>query len=416
LIYAMQKRSLPYGKTSLTFELPEGHHCFPIQDPDPTITPALFRKRLKAALVGRDLCRTDIAVAVADKTRLCGYPDYLPVLLEALAEKGATPERITFFIAYGTHPRQEEATSLAAYGDTWRSSRFVHHDCTDETLFAKQGATTRGTPVMIRRDILAADYLVTFGAVSHHYFAGFGGGRKLIFPGLGCRKAIYHNHGLFLDRRTRGLHSGCQPGRLAGNPLAEDLAEVEAFRPADLAIHGILDSHGQVCDLQVGSGSKPFLDACDTHAGYCEVPCGRSFDTVLASCGGHPKDINFIQAHKALHNAAAFVEDGGRLILLARCPDGIGSTTFLPWFAKGSERAAFDELAAAYCGNGGTALSMMAKTRRIRVGLVTDLDNDTTRRIGAVRITPERAGKQVRTAAGGVAVIPNASLAVKRQP
>ena len=41
------------------------------------------------------------------------------------------------------------------------------------------------------------------------------------------------------------------------------------------------------------------------------------YDLVLASCGGFPKDINLIQSHKAIHNAAAFVRDGGRLVMLS---------------------------------------------------------------------------------------------------
>ena len=96
------------------------------------------------------------------------------------------------------------------------------------------------------------------GAVSHHYFAGYGGGRKLIFPGCGERDAIYTNHGLYLDGAAGTIAEGCQPGILDGNPLAEDLFEIEEKLPADLAIHGILDSHGRLCDLLLGHGEKAF--------------------------------------------------------------------------------------------------------------------------------------------------------------
>jgi lactate racemase len=58
----------------------------------------------------------------------------------------------------------------------------------------------------------------------------------------------------------------------------------------------------------------------------------KRYDLVVASCGGFPKDINFIQAHKAVNNAARFVKDGGILIVLCQCPDGVGSNTFLEYF------------------------------------------------------------------------------------
>ena len=110
-------------------------------------------------------------------------------------------------------------------------------------------------------------------------------------------------------------------------------------------------------DLLVGRGRDFFQDACARHADHCEVAASRQYNLVVASCGGFPKDINFIQSHKAIHHAADFVRDGGRLIVLAQCGDGIGSQTFLPWFEIGSWDKAFDRLAADYVGNGGTALA-----------------------------------------------------------
>ena len=125
-------------------------------------------------------------------------------------------------------------------------------------MLCKFRTNLRGTSVLIRRDIVETGFLITFGAVSHHYFAGYGGGRKLIFPGLGHKASIYHNHGLFLDRKRQTLSPYCQSGVLDKNPLAEDLAEFETFCPADMAIHGILDSRGQVCDLLPGAGTDHF--------------------------------------------------------------------------------------------------------------------------------------------------------------
>jgi len=199
---------------------------------------------------------------------------------------------------------------------------------------------------------------------------------------------------------------------LAGNPLAEDLDEVEMFRPADMAVHGILDSHGQVCDLMVGRGSTFFRTACARHGAHCEV-AGGQYDLVLASCGGYPKDINFIQSHKAFHNAAAFVRDRGRLLVLAHCEDGIGSQTFLPWFKMGDWGTVFDHLATEYVGNGGTALAMMDKLRRIRISLVTMLDQSMADTIGFERISAEQAQTLVNGHRGELAVIPNAGVLVR---
>jgi nickel-dependent lactate racemase len=318
-------------------------------------------------------------------------------------------------IAYGTHARQSDEECLRAYGDSYGALPFVHHDCRDRDAFVELGQTQRGTPIRLRRDLMAASAILTMGAISHHYFAGYGGGRKLIFPGLGEREAIYANHALYLDRETGSIAAGCRPGNLADNPLAEDLFEVEDARPADLAIHGILDSHGGLSDLVVGSGRGPFLAACATHGSSCEIR-SRRFAVVVAACGGYPKDINFIQSHKAVHNAAMLVEDGGLLLLYGECRDGVGSTTFLPWFKMGGFAAAFEQLAEHYEGNGGTALAMMEKTRRIRIGLVTDLDEETCKLIGAERWNHARVLAHLAGLGetADLAFIANASLLVNR--
>ena len=283
---------LKIGGNRFGLPLPDEADILTIQEPQKSVTRQSFAADLKVALPSGPLHGRRVAVVVADKTRLCGYDRYLSILLDALKEKGATKETICVYIAYGTHAAQSDAECRAAYGEVFSHYRFVHHDCTDDVGFTDLGTTRRGTPVRIRKDILDADLVITFGAISHHYFAGYGGGRKLIFPGLGQQAAIYHNHGLFLDPQRRTLSAGCRSGRLAGNPLAEDLAEIESFRSADMAIHGILDSRGTVCRLMVGSGLDHFRQACECHGKNCEVEAGEGYDMVVASCGGYPKDIN----------------------------------------------------------------------------------------------------------------------------
>ena len=408
-----QNIELKYGRRNISLPLSDQTDIFQIHEPDKKITPSLFAARLREELERLNPDFSDIAIVVGDKTRLCGYPEYLPVLLNTLENVGADPDRITVFIAYGTHAPQTDKECLEAYGDVYQNVRFVHHDCTDDKCFVNSGTTSHGTSVLIRRDIVDTGFLITFGAVSHHYFAGYGGGRKLIFPGLGHKASIYHNHGLFLDRKRQTLSPSCQSGVLDKNPLAEDLAEFETFCPADMAIHGILDSRGQVCDLLPGAGTDHFKNACAEHGKHCEVSVTGDYDLVIASCGGYPKDINFIQSHKAIEHTSKFVRNDGMLIILAECQDGVGSKTFLPWFEMGSWKKAFDRLAQNYEGNGGTALSMMSKLKRIRILMVTQLSDSVCKTIGVENISMDQAKLLVEQSTGSVAAIPNAGILVR---
>jgi len=408
-----QSIELKYGRQNISLSLPDRTYIFHIHEPDKKITPSLFASRLRDELERLNPDLSDISIVVGDKTRLCGYPEYLPVLLNTLENFGADPGRMTIFIAYGTHAPQTDKECLEAYGIVYQNVRFVHHDCMDDKCFVNSGKTSRGTSVLIRRDIVETGFLITFGAISHHYFAGYGGGRKLIFPGLGQKASIYHNHGLFLDRERQTLSPCCQLGVLDKNPLAEDLAEFETFCPADLAIHGILDSRGQVCDLLPGVGTDHFRNACAEHGKHCEVAIARDYDLVIASCGGYPKDINFIQSHKTIEHASKFVGNNGVLIILAECQDGVGSKTFLPWFEMGNWKNAFDRLAQNYEGNGGTALSMMSKSERIRILMVTTLGDSVCKTIGIEKISMDQVKFLVKQSTGSVAAIPNGGILVR---
>ncbi len=404
---------LKYGSGSLAFNLP-AHSVIPeFSEPEFTIEKNGFIADLKHVLPFEKEKYQNIAIVVSDKTRLCGYPEYLPWITEVLLQQGAKKENIYFYIAYGTHPRQSEEESLNSYGETYRQFHFIHHDCNDVSLFENKGLTRRGTPILFRKDILRSTLLITFGSISHHYFAGYGGGRKMLFPGLASRLAVYHNHSLFLDRQARTLAAGCQPGNLTGNPLAEDLKEIDTYAPPKIAIHGIMNASGKVCRLMIGTSYEDFLEACKVHDSYYRYPSSEQYDLVIASSGGYPKDINFIQAHKSVHHAAAFVKDGGTLIVLSECIDKIGSNYFMKYLEAGSFEAAFAMLENNYEGNGGTALSMMLKTRRIRIHMLTSLDADACKTLGVTRVNPGEIQNILNTARGSVAVIRNASILVK---
>jgi lactate racemase len=374
------------------------------------ISPDIFYGRLREYFENVHLTSKKILIVVSDKTRLCGYPEYLPVLEKFLTDRASGP--ITFVIAYGTHPRQSEEESISAYGDIYQRFPFIHHNSSALDEMTEVGTTKRGTRLSVNKVLFEHDVILTFGSISHHYFAGFGGGRKLLFPGLGDQLSVYQNHALYIDKENKQLHPKCQPGLLQGNPLAEDIKEIDGMLPSKFSIHGILDIKGKVRDLIMGKSYSDFENACKVHDGYYKLKVDQLFDMVVASCGGHPKDINFIQAHKAVHNAAAFVRDGGELIIFAECRDGIGSKTFMPYIESGYQ-AAFEKLVQQYEGNGGTALATFEKTKRIKIHIITSLSEPDCHKMGMYKTTLEGARQKIGKHMGSLAFMENASVTVK---
>ena len=120
-------------------------------------------------------------------------------------------------MANGTHqPGPLEELGLPA--EVLRRHRVVNHDSRDEAQLVEVGRTSRGTRLRVNRCLVEADLIVTTGRIKPHYFAGYGGGTKGIFPGLGAEADIRQNHLLKAD-------PGSTLGRADGNPCREDLEE-----------------------------------------------------------------------------------------------------------------------------------------------------------------------------------------------
>lgn len=397
---------LKYGNQKFDFSISGDTSFLKTEAPVDSVNRDEFEKNLTSR-IKKEI--SSVGIILSDKTRLCGYEEYLPWLTDLLEKKYVSSAQITFYIAYGTHPAQSDEESYKVYGETFTKYRFVHHDCDAEDDMINMGTTSRGVSVNIRKDILDHDLLILFGAVSHHYFAGYGGGRKLIFPGLAARESIYENHKLFIEFDKNRLNPACQSGALHSNPVAEDLKEIDDMLPEKIIISGILNPSGNIYSLLFADSYDDFELTCKIYDKQYRKQDEPEYDTVIASSGGYPKDINFIQTHKSLHNAASFVKDGGNLIILGECIDGIGNEAFIKIF-EGSKEAIFTNLKNKYSGNGGTALSMMAKTDRINIFMMTSLDQKTCDTINITKLNYSQAKNKMDKLEGSIAIIANASI------
>jgi nickel-dependent lactate racemase len=110
----------------------------------------------------------------------------------------------------------------------------------------------------------------------------------------------------------------------------------------------------------------------------------RQADLVLVSAGGYPKDVNLYQAQKALDNAAHAVRDGGILILVAECPEGLGNRTFEAWLAGGTPDEVLARIQQEFVLGGHKAAAVAAVLTRTQVYLVSALPSELVRKCGMV--------------------------------
>lgn len=380
---------LAYGEGEVCFELKHRYSVYtpnlPNRLPDPGLTVERALEQPFHSPAIEDICHPGerVLLVVSDITRPVPYASILPPLLARLAKAGVREEDITVIFANGTHRLMTAVDAVTILGKTLAERlTWVNHDADDKNNQVYLGQTRRGTPVWLNQLALDTDRVILTGAVVHHYFAGFGGGRKCLVPGIAGSETTLANHKLVLGQSGRGLHPNCIPGNLEGNPVHEDIIDACAMRQPDFLLNVVLDPNHRVLHATAGHWQDAHLEACDMADRIYSVHTEGPADLVLASCGGFPKDINLIQAHKTLDNAFRAVAPGKVLIVLAQCRQGVGSNDFLSWFNHSDMNDLEQALQTSYSIHGHTALTCRAKAQRITVILVSSLDPALTRKIG----------------------------------
>ena len=378
---------LKYGHDTVTLKLPPGvnyelikaKRVEPLADPCRSLRQALrdpiFSPPLKEVVnPGETVC-----LLVNDPTRLARSEFFLPLLIDELVQSGVREEDLFIVFTTGTHRplSPEEMKGLVGESVATGIAMFNHDSRNNEELVFL-GETSFKTPVYVNKRVLQADRRILTGSVVHHYFAGFGGGRKALIPGAAGWETISKNHSLMLDDRA------CS-GRLEGNPVHEDLLEAALMVGGDFLLNTVLGDNKEILGIFGGDMIRAHLAACALADRVYGLEIDSLADVVIASCGGYPKDINVYQAHKSLDHAMRALKKGGRMVLLARCPEGIGSATYEEWAKKGLTLHELKEmLLRGFVLGGHKAYTMGRLLQQGSVYLVSDLDPEEARLLGFI--------------------------------
>lgn len=263
-----------------------------------------------------------VAFICNDPTRVANSHDFMPILVEELNKMGTKDEDMRIVFALGTHRKMTQEEMIEAVGeDVAKRLPMYNSDCNKQEDFEYFGETSFGTPVWINKLICDVDLVIMTGTIVHHFFSGFGGGRKAVLPGVAAMETIRRNHSLMMS-------PDAQLGKLHGNPVYEDQMEgVRLFAKEHrmFLFNAILDAKKQFLKIFAGDWEKAHLEACKFVDKVYGVEIDAPADIVVASCGGYPKDINVYQLQKTMDNAWCAVKDGGVVIIIGECEEGSGS-------------------------------------------------------------------------------------------
>jgi len=309
-----------------------------------------------------------IAIVTSDITRPVPSYKMLPHVLDELYSAGVKKEDITLVFGLGSHRAHTDAERRKLAGERTAGEILCVDSDPDDCIH--MGSTTHGTPIDITRVVAEADRRILLGNVEYHYFAGYSGGAKALMPGVSTRKAIQVNHSMMVQ------DSACA-GRIEGNPVREDIEEAAAICSADFILNVVLDEHKQIIKAAAGEMTLAHRDLCKFLDSLYMVRIESRADIVICSQGGTPKDLNLYQTQKALDNAKHAVKEGGVIILVGSCAEGLGEKTFEEWMTAAQKPSDLTQRIKNEFKLGGHKAAAIAMVlEKSDIYLVSDLDHD----------------------------------------
>ena len=258
-----------------------------------------------------------IGIVINDITRPMPYKIILPILLKQL---GNIPdEQILLFNATGTHRPNTDAELIGMLGkDIMSRYRIIQNDAGDRHSHKFIGTTKSRNEIRLHKAYLDCDIRILTGFIEPHFFAGFSGGGKAVMPGLASLETILANHNVKnID------HPNAAWGVTYGNPIWEDIQQAADLIPPSFLLNVALNKDRQITAVFAGDFHKAYERGCEYVRKNAMVAVDKSYDIVITSNSGYPLDLNLYQAVKSMSAAGCLVTDGGSILVVADCWDGV---------------------------------------------------------------------------------------------
>lgn len=339
------KVEMRYGTGTLPMEIPEVNvagvleiaESVPLLDENGAVREAIARPIASPPLAELAGGRESACIVISDITRPVPNKVILPPMLEVLGQSGIPREKITILIATGIHrPNNAEELEAMVGSDILESYRIVNHFSQKPETHTYLGKTENGTPVHIDKTYLESDLKIITGLIEPHLMAGYSGGRKAICPGIASVETMKVMHGPELME-----HPKSAVGILEGNPFHKEATKIAQMAGADFNLNVSIDKDRRITGIFAGEMVESHRVGSAFVEKQAKVTLPAPADAVVVSSAGYPLDSTFYQAIKGLLTAVEIVKQGGSILLVAACSEGIGSKPFTDLIFKTDDLAAF---------------------------------------------------------------------------
>lgn len=318
---------LPYGETEVCLTV-QHENLLGIINPKPSPKPVNLKEEIEKSLenplntsrVG-DIVKPGQKIAVAfNKDMNIEFVSLvLTQLFKEFEKAGVSPSDVTVIVGCedGKPLSNIEAENILSKIPEGFQKR-IHNPVLEEDL-VRVGVTSRKTKVFLNKNFFEADFKILVGRVGFHSYAVFSG-RQTILSVCGL-KTIHQNYNLSLNLKSR-------LNVLEENPLHQDLTEILNLVKVDYSINGIVGLDGNILKVFSGSLEKSFKEGVNSFKSIFGVEVEDKAEIVVVSPGGYPFDLTFYDSQESLERVVGLVKDGGVIVLVAECSQGLGDKLF----------------------------------------------------------------------------------------
>lgn len=324
---------IPHGRDMLLLRLPDEQVVGvcnprpmpPADDPDDRLRESIAAGFQEGGLSVKAGPTATACIAITDRTRSTPNKRILPILLDQLNALGVPDGHITVISGGGMHA-PDDAQQLAANVGEQVLDRVevLTNDPDNDAVMVEMDTTDRGTPVDVHWRFAEADIKLGVSNVMPCMLAGWSGSGKIVMPGIASRRAIYHNHRLFVEPLLKlGCASlmGVMPPQ---NPIRADIEDFATLSGIDLVVNTVLNSERRLVDVFSGDHVAAHRAARDRMRPHVAVSLPQPVDVLIAGVGDPALEVSLFQGgSRVCGGVDRYLRPRGTLIMVNACTEGI---------------------------------------------------------------------------------------------
>lgn len=257
------------------------------------------------------------AIAFDDLTRPTPTHDVVPYVLAELNAAGIRDENILFVTGHGCHYKMNGMEVEKKLGtDAVRRCDWINHNVWEN--LEDRGVSRAGNQILINTYYAKADVKITLSGLKEHGTPGYGGGPKLILPGVSGIKTIRFMHEtLKQSPRPRVDSNGTPIFHVWQNEQRQDMIDAARHAGVDFSVQMVCNQDRRLVHVVAGDIVRAHHRAARYAVKHLATEFSKDADIVVVNA--YPKGA---QLHEHFGWGTRGLKPGGSIVVVNQNPLG----------------------------------------------------------------------------------------------